>query len=134
MTAAELKAFVFARAGGRCEYCHLPQSAYPFDFHLEHVVARQHHGPTADHNLAMSCGKCNLKKGPNLSGLDPETGAAVRLFHPRNDRWEEHFHWSSAVQVGLTPTGRATVDVLGINQLPRVAFRAQLMANGEMKG
>jgi hypothetical protein len=30
------------RAGGRCEYCQLPDSLPPLEsFHLEHIVARQ---------------------------------------------------------------------------------------------
>jgi uncharacterized protein (DUF433 family) len=30
------------RAGDRCEYCLLPQSAYPLSFELDHIVAIQH--------------------------------------------------------------------------------------------
>ena len=29
--------------------------------------------------------RCNLHKGPNLSGVDPDTGQVVRLFDPRDD-------------------------------------------------
>ena len=39
-------------------------------------------------NLARSCHLCNSKKGPNVSGLDLETSALTRLFHPRTDRGE----------------------------------------------
>jgi hypothetical protein len=62
------------RAGNRCEYCHLPQEAFRRGFHTEHIVARQHGGPTSLDNLAFACWSCNLKKGPNLSGIDPATG------------------------------------------------------------
>jgi hypothetical protein len=34
-------------------------------------------------NLAFACYHCNLHKGPNLSGIDQESGALVRLFNPR---------------------------------------------------
>src|SRR5271165_4288477 len=36
-------------------------------------------------NLALACYHCNAHKGPNLSALDPESGALVRLFNPRLD-------------------------------------------------
>ena len=84
--------FVRQRASNRCEYCGLPQSAEPFFvYHMEHIVARQHGGSDAPENLAPVCYHGNAHKGPNLSALDPESGALVRLFHPRRDRWEEHF-------------------------------------------
>jgi 5-methylcytosine-specific restriction endonuclease McrA len=35
------------------------------------VSARQHGGETELHNLALACWTCNLKKGPNLTGIDP---------------------------------------------------------------
>jgi 5-methylcytosine-specific restriction endonuclease McrA len=40
------------RAGGRCEYCQLPDPLPPLEpFHLEHIVARQHGGKTEAENL-----------------------------------------------------------------------------------
>jgi 5-methylcytosine-specific restriction endonuclease McrA len=78
-----LRRVVVERAGHRCEYCHLHcdhQPAVPF--HLEHILARQHGGDDSLVNLALACHRCNLRKGPNLSGLDPETGQLTRLFHP----------------------------------------------------
>jgi 5-methylcytosine-specific restriction endonuclease McrA len=67
------------RAGGRCEYCQLPDSLPPLEsFHLEHIVARQHGGKTEIENLAWSCHRCNYYKGPNLTSIDPETQALCR--------------------------------------------------------
>ena len=83
---AAIRDLVRRRAGNRCEYCGLPQSAVPHaPFHVEHVVARQHGGSDDPVNLALACDRCNLHKGPNLSGIDPEADATVSLFHPRND-------------------------------------------------
>src|SRR6202021_431100 len=31
----------------RCEYCRLPQGAFRRGFHIEHIIAGQHGGPTA---------------------------------------------------------------------------------------
>jgi HNH endonuclease len=79
-----LRQTVRERADHRCEYCYLPQNAEPFfAYHVEHIVARQHGGTDDNENLALACYHGNAHKGPNLSGLDPETGALVRLFHPK---------------------------------------------------
>jgi 5-methylcytosine-specific restriction endonuclease McrA len=87
----ELAGAVQRRAVYRCEYCGVPQAAFRRPFHLEHIIARQHGGGTVPENLALACWQCNLKKGPNLTGIDPETGRVTRLFHPRKDNWQDHF-------------------------------------------
>jgi hypothetical protein len=85
-------------------------------FHLEHIVARQHGGRTASENLAWACHRCNERKGPNLTGIDPDTSAVVPLFHPRRDRWEEHFAWDKLTVVWL----------LEMNSEVRLRWRAAL--------
>jgi putative hemolysin len=50
-----MREFVRQRAGSRCEYCHLPDFADEWPFHLEHVVARQHGGQSDPDNLCWSC-------------------------------------------------------------------------------
>jgi 5-methylcytosine-specific restriction endonuclease McrA len=78
---AETRRFVRTRANERCEYYGIHQRIYPdFAFHIEHIVARQHGGEMTPTNLALSCHLCNSKKGPNLSGIDPETAVLTRLF------------------------------------------------------
>src|SRR6266566_4286721 len=97
---AATRIFVRERAGNRCEYCRLPQDAAPLvTFHVEHIVARQHGGAEDASNLALACHHCNLHKGTNLTGIDPEAGAVVVLFHPRRDVWETHFALRDAVMV-----------------------------------
>src|SRR6185437_12317497 len=91
---SELQAEVRRRASNRCEYCGLPQAAFRRPFHIEHIIAKQHGGQTQQGNLALDCWYCNLKKGPNLTGIDPDSGMVVELFHPRNDRWSDHFDLS----------------------------------------
>jgi hypothetical protein len=62
----------------------LPDSSPLFEpFHLEHIIAKQHGGETKADNLAWACHRCNRHKGPNLSGIDPETQEIVQLFNPR---------------------------------------------------
>jgi hypothetical protein len=124
----EIEAFVHQRAGYRCEYCRVHQRYYPdFTFHVEHIVARQHHGSDDPENLALACHLCNSKKGPNLSGLDPDTGELTRLFNPRTDVWDEHFRLDESGQiVGLTAIGRTTAEVLGMNAEIRVQIRREI--------
>ena len=112
---AELRRRVIARAAGRCEYCSLSQDRVPLVFHIEHIIPRQHGGPTELENLALACGNCNQHKGPNLTGLDPDTGSLCRLFHPRQDTWAAHFRRSGGLVLGITSTGRTTVWVLDMN-------------------
>ena len=125
------------RARDRCEYCRLPQSAFRRPFHVEHIVARQHSGASRLENLALACWNCNLKKGPNLSGVDPDTGLVEPLFNPRKDEWREHFYAAvdpnRALCVairGLTPVGRTTVQVLGLNDEMRQLIRYELWTEG----
>ena len=95
---AALRALVRRRAGEVCEYCRLPQASSRFArFHVEHIIARQHGGTTEADNLALACSFCNLHKGPNIAALDNDTGQLVSLFHPRCDRWADHFAWQGEV-------------------------------------
>lgn len=126
-----LRERVHERAGGRCEYCRLPDWLPPLEpFHLEHIVARQHGGETEEKNLAWACHRCNRQKGPNLTAIDPESGFVVALFHPRRDQWENHFRLRGIFIQGLTPTGRATVSLLKMNALRRIERRAELIRLG----
>ena len=72
---------------------------------------------------------CNNHKAANLAGIDPagDPDTAVQLFHPRNDSWSDHFRWRGPVLEGITPTGRATVDLLQINLPWRVEMREWLI-------
>jgi hypothetical protein len=125
------------RAGHHCEYCRVPQGSFRRLFHIEHIVARQHGGTTQLDNLALACWHCNLKKGPNLAGIDPDTGQTVPLFHPRRDRWADHFAVRIGTRMplgieiqGLTAVGRATVQVLDLNDEMRQMLRYQLWLEG----
>ncbi len=118
------------RAGEACEYCQMPQMAFRFSFPIDHVIAKQHGGKRQSNNLALACTKCNLYKGPNLSGIDPVSKQIVPLFHPRREIWADHFQWRGPRLVGLTPTGRATIRVLNVNHPDSVSIRRSLIAEG----
>jgi len=100
---------------------------YPLPFHADHIVARQHGGRTVLENLALACLHCNRHKGPNIAGTDPNTGEIVRLFHPRSDRWNDHFEWTGAALTGRRTIGRVTIQVLAINDPDFLAVREALI-------
>ena len=129
---AGTRRFVRERAGERCEYCRLHQRNTELLHHIEHVIARQHGGSDDVDNLALACHRCNLHKGPNLSGVDPVTGGVETLFHPRHNQWPEHFAFRDAHLKGLTPSGRATVEVLALNDARRIELRHELLRLGEL--
>jgi hypothetical protein len=115
------------RAGDRCEYCQLKQEHLPFaTFHVEHIIPRKHGGDDNPSNLALACDRCNVHKGTNLSGIDPDTGVIVPLFNPRVHAWDDHFVLSDVTIIGLTAMGRTTVRVLNMNDARRVRLRASL--------
>ncbi len=90
-------------------------------------MARQHGGSDHPDNLALSCHRCNLHKGPNLTGLDPATGDLTPLFHPRRHIWSEHFSVRGVQIEGVTAIGRATVQVLAINDPRRLELRQEIL-------
>jgi len=79
--------------------------------HLDHIIPPQHEGKNTAENRALACPNCNLRKSNKINGVDPVTGQTVRLFHPRKDKWDEHFilHRQTGVIKGLTEIGRVTV-------------------------
>src|SRR5262249_55198696 len=98
--------------------------------HFEHIVARKHGGADDMSNLCLSCERCNLFKGSDLTGIDPKTGQVERLYNPRVADWSEHFELRGPLIVGRTATGRATVEVLSMNAGQRLQLRAALIAHG----
>lgn len=126
-------ALVRQRAGNRCEYCRLHQAAIVPRLHIEHVIARQHHGADDPSNLCLACDRCNLHKGPNLTGVDQQTQEIVPLFHPRRDVWSEHFQLRGARIIGRTSKGQVTVDLLQMNSIKRVVLRKHLLAEGKFE-
>lgn len=111
------------RAGNLCEYCHLR-------FHVEHIVARQHRGSDDADNLALACPECNLHKGTNLTSIDPDTGKITQLYHPRRERWEDHFTSVEGRIVGKTATGRTTAWLLEMNVGANLRLRQRLFKLG----
>ena len=121
------------RSGNRCEYCRLRQQDEEENpFHVEHVIAQQHGGTHDLSNLALACSWCNAVKGPNLSSIDPDSGGLTRLYHPRRDRWEDHFRREGPYILGLTDVGRTTAWLLRFNDTDNLSQRHLLLELGEL--
>lgn len=124
---------VFARAAECCEYCLSPAAWSPEIFEIEHIFPLGAGGITELSNLAYACPACNRYKRNQQVTQDPETGQAVSLFNPRSQVWQTHFTWSEDLLsiIGVTPTGRATVDALKMNRRAVQRFRFALVAIGQ---
>jgi hypothetical protein len=127
---AVLRRMVETRAGQRCKYCWLPQKFAAHRHEPDHIVPIQHGGTTDKENLALACFRCNCYKGPNVGSFDPNTGRLTAFFHPRRDRWNEHFELRDAEILPLTPEGRATVKILRLNDEERMIDRKRLIDLG----
>lgn len=127
---ADLRELVVTRAGLRCEYCRLSQLGQEATFHIDHVRPRSADGPTTPENLALACVSCSLRKWAKQTATDPETGEEVPLFNPREQNWHDHFRWESERVMGLTPTGRATLESLAMNRPIILAIRSEETLRG----
>ena len=113
------------RAGHRCEYCQLSQAGQEAAFHLDHIHPFVAGGESELENLALACVSCSLRKGARRRARDPLGKTTVGLFHPRQQAWDHHFRWKLNRVRGITPTGRATVDLLKMNRALIIEIRAE---------
>lgn len=118
---------------GCCEYCRSQVRFAMQSFSVEHIVPRSQGGETTHDNLALACQGCNNHKYNKIEARDPITGDFVSLFHPRKQRWRDHFSWNGdfTLIIGLTPVGRATVEALRLNRKGLVNLRRVLFMMGE---
>ncbi|MGH7817743.1 MAG: HNH endonuclease [Candidatus Binatia bacterium] len=127
---ARLRRLVGLRAGNQCEYCRLSQEGQEATFHIDHILPKSAGGRMQATNLALACVSCSLRKEARRSAIDPITNRRVALFHPRRQRWRDHFRWDGYRIVGLTPTGRVTVAALQMNRPLILAIRQEEAARG----
>jgi hypothetical protein len=122
---ASLRRLVIQRADNRCEYCGISQIGQVATFHIDHIIPVVAGGETIAENLALACVSCSLRKGARRNIEDSKTGEVVSIFNPRQQVWKEHFDWNGVQVVGLTATGRATVQALDLNRATMLAIRAE---------
>ena len=121
-----LRELVRLRAAGLCEYCRISERLTLAEHEIDHVIAAKHGGQTVAENLALCCVVCNRFKGSDIASLDPETGQLTPLFHPRIDRWDDHYLLRNGEILALTPIGRVTLRLLRMNGAARIRERQLL--------
>ena len=122
---SSLRQLVIQRAKDRCEYCCLSQAGQAATFHIDHIIPVVAGGATTSDNLALACVSCSLRKSARQTVKDPETKKEVSIFNPRQQVWQENFRWDEVRIVGLTATGRGTVEVLKMNRPMMLAIRGE---------
>ena len=120
-----LRRAVAERSGYRCSYCQTAERLTGSQLTVDHIIPESLGGQTTLDNLCLACWECNLLKHDRIVATDPESGTTVRLFNPNAQLWHEHFTWHMAgiLVIGLTPTGRATVNALRLNRPVLVSAR-----------
>jgi hypothetical protein len=128
----ELRAEVALQSHYCCCYCYSQEDVAGIRFTVDHIIPESLGGETVVENLCLACWDCNLFKHNRIVGKDPETGEEVALFHPRQQKWDEHFRWErdGLFLVGLTSTGRTTVAVLRLNRPLLLRGRERWIAVG----
>lgn len=124
----ELRRLVEARAEGLCEYCLIAEEDTFYGCEADHIISEKHGGPTQEDNLAQACVFCNQAKGSDIGSIHWESGAFVRFFNPRTDRWADHFVLVGSWIEGITEIGAVTAQILGFNSGERLLERQTLQA------
>jgi hypothetical protein len=78
----------------------------------------------------LSCQGCNNRKYNHVKARDPVNGELVWLYNPREQVWDDHFAWNEdfTIAIGLTSTGRATIERMQLNRDGVVNLRRLLRA------
>jgi len=123
---AELRHLVQTRADFLCEYCLIAEEETGLGCEVDHVISEKHGGLTIEENLALACVCCNQAKGSDIGSIILQSGAFVRFFNPRIDRWNDHFCLRDYRIEPLSDIGFVTAQILRFNSLKRLLERQAL--------
>ncbi len=76
---------------------------------------------------------CNRNKGSDIGSLISGSVELVRFYHPRLDRWHEHFQLDRGDGITIIPAsaiGEATARIFGFNTEERLLERQALQVAG----
>jgi hypothetical protein len=129
---APLRRLVAERARYRCCYCLTQEKVVGDSFPVDHIIPESLGGATNEDNLCLCCWKCNSIKQKRVAAFDPVSNQLTRFFNPNTQVWSENFTWQSGglYLVGLTATGRATVNGLKLNRSHLVNARRWWIQSG----
>ena len=99
-----------------CAYCRSPMIV-GIPMVIEPIIPLVSGGSSTPDNLCLACYRCNEFKGSRIEAADPRDGKLTLFFHPRLQRWSEHFVWrgNGDTLEGLTSCGRTTIEALRLN-------------------
>lgn len=127
-----LRRRVREQARRRCGYCLRAEEFAGERMTMEHLHPESRGGLTIESNLWLACRSCNEYKGTQTHARDPLTGKRIRLFNSRMQEWDENFIWdeNGTEILGITPTGRATVVAMCLNNPEIRSARRHWVAAG----
>ena len=116
----------------RCCYCLTSEANSGIPMTYDHIQPVSQGGNTTFENLCLACRSCNEFKSDATESIDPLTGENVPLFHPRKQKWTDHFVWiADGTKVeGITTVGRATIIKLRMNNPVIIVARKRWVISG----
>ena len=127
---SELRRLVAERADYLCEYCLIAEEDTYFGCEVDHIISVKHGGATEAENLAYACAFCNRHKGSDIASISQQTGALVRFYNPRIDRWADHFELDGAHIKSVSDIGEVTARILRFDDTEQILEREALSAIG----
>ena len=127
-----LRRRVLAESLNQCAYSHTLTTVTGARPVIDHIIPEAVGGVAELENLCLACHSCNEFKAARIQAPDPKGGDKPPLFHPRQQRWSDHFCWSAdgTEIIGLTAIGRATAVALNMNHPLIVEARRRWVAVG----
>ncbi|OQY43267.1 MAG: HNH endonuclease [Anaerolineaceae bacterium 4572_78] len=128
----KLRQLVSERDKHRCAYCLTTEQNCGLRMHIDHIIPTFAGGKTNLDNLCLACFSCNVYKGAKQTGIDPYTNKTIAIFQPLKQKWSDHFTWdeNKTKIIGLTACGRATVQLLKLNNSTVVKARRRWVSAG----
>src|SRR2546421_5693657 len=123
---SETRLIVVRRANHVCEYCLIAEQDAYFRFQVEHIISRKHGGSSEIDNLALACVFCDRHKGSDIASIIPGQQELVPLYHPRNDRWRNHFRLDGVIIEPLSQIAEAAIRILQMNHDDQILERLTL--------
>ena len=126
---ASLRRLVVVRADNLCEYCLIHHDHTFWGCEIEHIISEKHGGADREaDNLRVGVRLLQQLYRAVISLPCPTPGRLCRLFHPRLDRWSDHFELSGDVIRPLTEIAEATIRLLRINDVGAAAMNERCYA------